>query len=106
MLQSPGPTPRVAAVQGTVTNTSFKYFAKYLRLVIDCVRGAAPFMSCRTIYALKEKHMAPRAQLSSVLTVKDGLEAWCGALTGKWERTKLQDGFGISCTFSSLTARY
>lgn len=73
--RSPGLTLQAAAVQGTVTNASFKYSAKYLRRVIDCVRGAAPFMSCRTIYALKEKHMAPCAQLSSVLTVKDGLEA-------------------------------
>lgn len=46
-------------------------------LVIDYVHGAVPFMSQRTIYAVKGSHMVSPPQRSGVLIIQDELEVQC-----------------------------
>lgn len=68
---------------------------KSLKLVIDCVHGAVPFMSQRTIYAVKMSHMVhpppPPSQCGGVLIIKDELEVQCRAVILWWKNAKEQN---------------
>lgn len=98
-----GPAWSPACSWGSCSAQRNPHSGKSLKLVIDCVHGAVPFMSQCTIYAVKVSHMVCSPQRGGVLIIKDELEVQCRALIEKWKRSKLQDGFGISRVLSSFT---
>lgn len=74
--------------------------AKSWKLVIDCLHGAVPFMSQRTIYAVKVSHMVRPPRRGGALIVKDELEVQCRALMGKMEKVKTSGWFRhLLCSF-------